>query len=73
MIRDRYFTHATSDTFKYLTLGVLFVNISIGGVLTAYAAPPVLMVAQTFNWDTAFMFSNFGVEPPLLFLLTLLY
>lgn len=60
MIRDRYFTHATSDTFKYLTLGVLFVNISIGGVLTAYAAPPVLMVAQTFNWDTAFMFSNFG-------------
>ena len=60
MIRDRYFQHSTSNLFKYLTLGVLFVNISIGGVLTAYAAPPVLMVAQTFNWDSAFMFANFG-------------
>lgn len=60
MVRDRYFKHATSDTFKYLTLGVLFVNVSIGGVLTAYAAPPVLMVAQTFNWDSTFMFTHFG-------------
>ncbi|MCQ9617732.1 putative Na+/H+ antiporter [Paenalcaligenes niemegkensis] len=60
MIRDRYFENATRESFKYLTLGVLFVNISIGGVLTAYAAPPVLMVAQTFNWDTMFMFTHFG-------------
>ncbi|WP_315124936.1 putative Na+/H+ antiporter [Comamonas antarctica] len=45
---------------KYLALGVLFVNISIGGTLTAYAAPPVLMVASAWNWDSAFMFQNFG-------------
>ena len=45
---------------KYLALGVLFVNISIGGTLTSYAAPPVLMVAATWNWDSAFMFRNFG-------------
>lgn len=45
---------------KYLAIGVLFVNVSIGGTLTAYAAPPVLMVAQTWQWDSAFMLLNFG-------------
>lgn len=45
---------------KYLALGVLFVNVSIGGTLTAYAAPPVLMVAGTWQWNSAFMLSTFG-------------
>jgi len=45
---------------KYLALGALFVNISIGGTLTAYAAPPVLMVAATWQWDSAFMLQTFG-------------
>lgn len=45
---------------KYFSLGVLFVNISIGGTLTSFAAPPVLMVAATWQWDSAFMFLNFG-------------
>lgn len=60
LLRDQYFKRSGRAGFKYLTIGVLFVNISIGGVLTAYAAPPVLMVAQTFGWDTAFMASHFG-------------
>ncbi|MGB6241475.1 MAG: putative Na+/H+ antiporter [Castellaniella sp.] len=60
LLRQAYFRRPGQDGFKYLTLGVLFVNVSIGGVLTAYAAPPVLMVAQTFNWDTAFMATHFG-------------
>ena len=60
LLRDQYFKRSGRAGFKYLTIGVLFVNISIGGVLTAYAAPPVLMVAQTFGWDTMFMASHFG-------------
>ncbi|HUG56643.1 MAG TPA: putative Na+/H+ antiporter [Candidimonas sp.] len=60
LLRDAYFRQPGQDGFKYMTLGVLFVNISIGGVLTAYAAPPVLMVAQTFNWDSAYMATHFG-------------
>ncbi len=48
------------EWLKYAALGVLFVNISIGGTLTSYAAPPVLMVATTWNWDSAFMASTFG-------------
>ncbi len=48
------------ERVKYLALGVLFVNISIGGTLTSYAAPPVLMVATTWQWDSAWMLSQFG-------------
>jgi hypothetical protein len=39
---------------------LLFVNVSIGGTLTHFAAPPVLMVAGKWNWDMAFMFQHFG-------------
>jgi len=45
---------------KYATLGLLFVNVSIGGTLTHFAAPPVLMVARPWGWDTGFMLSHFG-------------
>jgi hypothetical protein len=45
---------------KYFALGVLFVNVSIGGTLTSYAAPPLLMVAATWNWDSATMLGQFG-------------
>jgi hypothetical protein len=46
--------------FRYATLGLLFVDISVGGTLTHFAAPPVLMVAAKFNWGTGFMLSHFG-------------
>jgi hypothetical protein len=45
---------------KYGTLGLLFVNVSIGGTLTHFAAPPVLMVARAWDWDTPFMLAHFG-------------
>jgi hypothetical protein len=45
---------------KYATLGLLFVNVSIGGTLTHFAAPPVLMVARQWDWSTPFMLSHFG-------------
>lgn len=60
LLRDAYFQRPGQAGFKYLTLGVLFVNVSIGGVLTSYAAPPVLMVATTFGWDSSFMAAHFG-------------
>ncbi|WP_293392749.1 putative Na+/H+ antiporter [Nevskia sp.] len=61
MLCDRFLNaEGLSSRFKYATVGVLFVNISIGGVLTPFAAPPVLMVASKWNWDIAFMMSNFG-------------
>jgi hypothetical protein len=60
LLRDRYFTPEVSDRFRYVTLAVLFVNVSIGGTLTPFAAPPILMVAGTWQWDFAFMMSHFG-------------
>lgn len=60
MLRDVVFARNTSTLLKYGTLGVLFVNVSIGGVLTAYAAPPVLMAAAKWNFDTMFMLTTFG-------------
>ncbi len=60
MIRDLLFSRAVTGWFKYLTLGVLLVNISVGGTLTPFAAPPVLMVAAKWQWDLAFMLANFG-------------
>ncbi len=44
----------------YATLGMLFVAISVGGTLTHFAAPPVLMVAGAWEWDMQFMMANFG-------------
>jgi len=60
LLGQNYFGKKMSDKFKYATLGVLFVNISIGGTLTPYAAPPVLMVSTTWDWDIWFMITNFG-------------
>lgn len=48
------------EWLKYGALGVLFVNVSIGGTLTSFAAPPVLMVASAWNWDSTFMATTFG-------------
>jgi hypothetical protein len=62
MLRDRVFGAGASRRLKYATLGVLFVNISIGGTLTNFAAPPVLMVAAKWDWSSAFMLSTFGAK-----------
>jgi len=60
LLRERYFSRQAPDGFKYATLAVLLVNVSIGGTLTPYAAPPVLMVAERWGWDLAFMLQHFG-------------
>jgi len=60
ILGNRFFARNLSTRLKYATLGVLFVNISVGGTLTSFAAPPVLMVAAQWGWDTSFMASTFG-------------
>jgi hypothetical protein len=60
MLAPQVFRPGMPEWLKYAALGVLFVNVSIGGTLTSYAAPPVLMVAKAWNWDSAFMALHFG-------------
>jgi len=56
----KFYVLEPSSRLKYATLGLLFVNVSVGGTLTHFAAPPVLMVAEPWGWDTGFMLGNFG-------------
>lgn len=49
-----------SPRLAYATLGLLFVNVSVGGTLTHFAAPPVLKVAGPWQWTTPFKFLHFG-------------
>lgn len=60
LLANKLYELQPSDRFKYGTIGLLFVNISIGGTLTHFAAPPVLMVASPWNWSMAYMCTNFG-------------
>ena len=65
MLRDGVMKHRISERLKYGTLGVLLVNVSIGGTLTPFAAPPVLIVAKVWQWDMSFMLTTFGFKAAL--------
>lgn len=60
LLSRRFYEHKPSLLLSYATLGLLFVNISVGGVLTHFAAPPVVMVAKTWGLTTPYMLSHFG-------------
>ncbi|MGJ7913922.1 putative Na+/H+ antiporter [Massilia sp. LXY-6] len=60
MLAPTVFRQGVPEWLKYGALGVLFVNVSIGGTLTSYAAPPVLMVAGTWGWDSMYMLTHLG-------------
>lgn len=60
LLKRNFFEGKMSKKFRYATIGLLFVNVSIGGTLTHFAAPPVLMVAGPWKWDMMYMMTHFG-------------
>ena len=62
ILQKNFFSREMSTKFKYATIGLLFVNISIGGTLTHFAAPPVLMVAGKWGWGMTHMITQFGYK-----------
>ncbi|MBI2512803.1 MAG: putative Na+/H+ antiporter [Opitutae bacterium] len=60
LLGKQFYALNPSNRLKYATIGLLFVNVSIGGTLTHFAAPPVLMVAAAWGWDMRYMFTHFG-------------
>ncbi|MFB9902125.1 putative Na+/H+ antiporter [Cerasicoccus arenae] len=60
LLGQQFYKLKPSAKLCYATLGLLFVNISVGGTLSHFAAPPVLMVAGKWNWDMMFMLTHFG-------------
>lgn len=62
ILLKNFFSKEMSLKFKYATIGLLFVNVSIGGTLTHFAAPPVLMVAAKWNLGIMEMLTQFGYK-----------
>ena len=60
LLVENFYRYAPPERLKYATIGLLFVNVSVGGTLTHFAAPPVLMVADAWDWGTAHMAAHFG-------------
>src|SRR6476469_8002214 len=60
LLARQFYDLEPGTRLKYATLGLLFVNVSIGGTLPHFAAPPVLMVARACGWDLGFVFGHFG-------------
>ncbi len=60
ILLKNFYSKEMSTKFKYATIGLLFVNVSIGGTLTHFAAPPVLMVAGKWGWGMTEMATMFG-------------
>ncbi len=60
LLARQFFDLNPSMRLKYATLGLLFVNVSIGGTLTHFAAPPILMVARPWGWDLLYVMTHFG-------------
>ena len=60
LLGKQFYDKKPSRNFAYATIGLLFVNISVGGTLTHFAAPPVLIVANIWNWGSIYMATNFG-------------
>ena len=60
LLARQFYALKPSPRLAYATIGLLFVNVSVGGTLTHFAAPPVLMVAAPWGWDTPFMLQHFG-------------
>jgi hypothetical protein len=60
LLANMFYDLDPSEKLKYGTIGLLFVNVSVGGTMTHFAAPPVLMVAEPWGWSLSYMMGNFG-------------
>jgi hypothetical protein len=61
LLSAQFYRLKPSESLRYATLALLFVNVSVGGALTHFAAPPVVMVAAKWGWGLKEVFAHFGV------------
>lgn len=61
LLSAQFYALNPSERLKYATLALLFVNISVGGALTNFAAPPIVMVASKWQWSSVDVFNHYGV------------
>lgn len=60
LLARQFYRHHPSRQLAYATLALLFVNISVGGLLTNFASPAVLILSHCWRWTTLDMLVDFG-------------
>lgn len=74
LLARQFYHYRPSAALSYATIGLLFVNVSVGGTLTPFAAPPMVMAAGPWHWNLSYMFLHFGWKAAVgISLSTLLY
>ncbi|HSX12076.1 MAG TPA: putative Na+/H+ antiporter [Rhabdochlamydiaceae bacterium] len=62
LLKNRFYNYGVSKKLAYSTLGLMFVNFSVGGMLTNLAAPPSLILSNCYKWGAADFFHQFGIK-----------
>ena len=70
LLSRQFYEYHPSKSLAYATLGLLFVNISVGGILTNFASPAVLILSHAWHWSISDIFFNFGWKASLGILLS---
>ena len=60
LLSKKFYPYRPSRAFQYATLGLLFANISVGGLLSPYSSRALFFAAKSWGWDTHYMFTHFG-------------
>ncbi len=60
LLSRKFYEFHPSKNLAYATIALLFVNVSVGGILTDFASPAVLVLAHCWHWTTFDMFTIFG-------------
>jgi Putative Na+/H+ antiporter len=59
LLARQFYPHRPSAALSYATIGLLFVNVSVGGTLTHFT-PPVVMATGPWHWGLGYMLGHFG-------------
>lgn len=73
LLGQQFYIYHPSKKLAYATLGLLFVNISVGGVLTNFASPAVLVLSHCWHWTNLDLFLSFGWKAALGIILSNLF
>lgn len=60
LLSRQFYHYKPSNRLAYATLALLFTNVSVGGVLTNFASPAVLILSHAWNWTNWEVFITFG-------------
>lgn len=60
LLAKQFYEYHPSHSLAYGTIGLLFVNVSVGGILTHFASPAVIILSHHWDWSISHMFFGYG-------------